>query len=119
MPDLYVTLAQARSHLGITEQADAETAARDTAELTFKLEQAQESILAFLQSSDGWLPAYANWTEDTVPRRVQAAILYRLGELWRFHGDDDQLQYIPKWEFGNMSPVLQVLLRDLSDPAVA
>lgn len=118
MPDLYVTVAQARHHLGITEHADPETAAIDTAEIVFKLEQAQESILAFLQSSDSWKAEYAAWTEDTVPRRVQAAILYRFGEIYRFHGDDEP-QYVPKWEFGHMSPFLQVLLQDLTQPAVS
>jgi hypothetical protein len=118
MPDLFITMQQARSHLGITEQADADTAALDNADLLFKMEQAQESILTFLQSSDAWVDAYDEWTEDTVPRRVQAAILYRLGELYRFHGDDEP-QYVPKWEFGTMAAYLQVLLRDLSDPAIA
>lgn len=77
-----LTLAQAKSHLGVT------TDDRD-ADIMLKLAQAEVTILARCGATAHWAPIVAAWTDATVPLSVQAAILILLGHLDRHRGDDD------------------------------
>lgn len=73
---LLITLAEAKTHLHIT------TAAHD-ADITAKLEQAQDIILDFLKH--GADPA---WTADTLPLPVRSAVLLVLTHLYDHRGED-------------------------------
>ena len=110
MADL-ITLNQARLHLKL-DVSDAD--------LSLKLEQAEAIVLNYIERSDddGWTAEIAAWTDETVPRPVQAAILLQLGELFRFRGDD-AAQDVPKREHGFLAPGIVALLHRYRDPVVA
>lgn len=124
MPDLLVTLAQAKAHLRLPTDVTA-----DDADLQLKLEVAQELVLDYVaqrvDDADDWSATVAAWDEDTVPKRVQQAILLQFAELWRFRGDDDPDDQPGQWkaqvqdEIGMLSPAITRLLYRLRDPAIS
>jgi hypothetical protein len=71
-----VSLADAKAHLRITDTAH-------DADITQKLETAQEAILAY----EG-LAADSTWTDLTVPRAVKHAILLLLTHYYENRGED-------------------------------
>ncbi|HZH10551.1 MAG TPA: head-tail connector protein [Microvirga sp.] len=77
------------------------------ADLEMKIEQASEIVIDYLKRPDH------GWTETTVPKPVQAAILLVLTALWDDrdgHGDGDYL--------APDGPVARLLTR-FRDPALA
>ena len=73
---LLVSLATAKQHLRITD-------ALHDADIELKLTQAQHAILDYLAEV-----VDETWTEATVPRIVEAAILIYLTHLYEHRGDD-------------------------------
>lgn len=114
MADL-VTLDQARKHLRLTGSYEDD-------DLQMKLTQAQAIVLDHVNQrrSDGdlWAAEIASWTEETVPRQVQAAILIQLGELYRYRGDDASDDNARRAS-GFLVPAVVSLLNRLRDPAVS
>lgn len=85
MAAVLVTLTQAKAHLRITTPAlDA-----GDADIQIKLDQAEAAILDRCRTTPHWAPIVAAWTDATVPRSVQAAILILLGNLYENRGDDE------------------------------
>lgn len=78
MPAALVTLATAKEHLRITDTSS------DT-DIQLKLDQAEASILAYLDTA-----ADAAWVSPaTAPGNVTAAILILLANLYENRGDDE------------------------------
>jgi Phage gp6-like head-tail connector protein len=71
-----LTLAEAKAHLYITDSAH-------DADVTQKLDAAQERILAMLGPA-----ADATWTPATAPLFIKHAILMLLAHLYENRGDD-------------------------------
>ena len=113
MPDLLVTLAQAKAHLRLPTDVTA-----DDADLRLKLEVAQELVLDYVaqrvDDADDWSDTVDGWDVDTVPKRVQQAILLQFGELWRYRGDEADPRSEP-----TLAPAIQRLLCLLRDPALS
>lgn len=105
----FITLQQAKDHLRLTDTGDSPSA--EDADLQLKLDQAEAIILDRLGGDD-------DWTVDTVPLAVQAAILEQLGELWRFRGDDTA-QDLPKRDHGYLAPTIESKLHRHRDPPLA
>jgi len=84
MAALFVTLAQAKSHLRI------DTPALDPGdvEIQLKLDQAEALIVGRCNSTAWWRAVSVAWTASTVPLGVQAAILILLSHLYEHRGDD-------------------------------
>src|SRR5688572_2481463 len=59
------------------------------------------------------LTAVQPWTDQTVPLRVQAAVMMVVGHLWRFRGDEDMAVDESLWK-----SIERLLMRD-RDPAIA
>lgn len=111
LPEL-VTLAQAKKHLKIVNDAEND-------DIYLKLEQATYLCLEYIwRDDDDWVDTMASWTKDTVPRSVQAAVLTQLGELYRFRGDDD-VKTQPDREAGFLAPMVKAYLHRFRDPAIA
>jgi hypothetical protein len=83
MPGL-ISLYTAKDHIGETSNV------RDD-DLEMKLLQAESIVLAYIArpSDADWTAMIAGWTEATLPKPVQAAILLMFGELYRDRGDED------------------------------
>jgi len=116
-----VTMQQAVDHLRVPIILGASPIDPMERDLTLKLAQAEDIILDYLK-----IPATSpeHWTiepdqPNTVPPRVQSAILLMLSELWRFHGDDVEGQGPAKIEDGQLTPTITSILRRLRDPALA
>jgi hypothetical protein len=102
-----ITLATAKLHIGETSTA------RDT-DLTLKLAQAEAIVLAYIArpSDDDWTAMLAAWTDATVPKPVQAAVLLMFGELVRDRGDEDpNLRQRSTQELGDLPHDVAALLR--------
>ena len=94
-----VTLTQAKAHLridGTVEDAD----------VTLKLAQAEDIVTDYLGDA-----ADPTWTDATVPPRVQAAVLFTLGDLYSDRGDEER-------RAAPLSAAVQRILERLRDPAV-
>jgi Phage gp6-like head-tail connector protein len=74
---LLVTLAEAKAHLHIT-------GTDHDADITEKLEEAQEHILARLGSAGDF-----TWTDTTAPRQVRNAIKLLLDAFYERRGGDE------------------------------
>lgn len=70
-----MTLAQAKQHLRLTEDASDE-------DVLSKMLQAADAVIDYLGDE-----AEDDWTPETAPPRVQAAVLIVLADLWRNRGD--------------------------------
>jgi hypothetical protein len=79
-----VTLPVAKAHLHITDTAH-------DADVTQKLAAAQDQIVAKLGAA-----ADATWTDTTVPRPVQHAILLLLDALYERRGGDEGATLLKK-----------------------
>lgn len=109
-----ITLAQAKAHLRIDTVSTSPMDA-DEADLLLKMAQAEHLILDYLKVLSVSPP---EWTDETnVPPLVQAAILFQLGELYRFRGDDDGKA--DRGPDGSLSPLVEGMLRRYRDPALA
>jgi hypothetical protein len=107
-----ITLQQAKWQLRIVT-AEGSPADPIEAEIAAAMATAEAIILDYLKTPD---PLWVD--EDTTPAVVQAAILFQLGELWRFRGDDVQGQ-LPAREPGDLAPFIVSLLKRYRDPALA
>jgi hypothetical protein len=79
MADL-VTLAQAKAHLGI-----AAALTDNDVDVALKVSQASQTVLNYLKFKDGEDP---DWTSETVPGDIQAAMLLMLTHLYENRGSD-------------------------------
>lgn len=112
LPQL-VTLAQAKKHLRSPAAFD------DDIDILLKIEQATSLVLEYIsRDDDDWTETMVSWTEDTVPRGVQAAVLVQLGELYRFRGDDPEKD-TPTRQHGYLSPSVTAYLHRYRDPSIA
>jgi hypothetical protein len=104
-----VTLQEAKDHLGLTTpDGDA-----GDADLTVKLAAAEAVVLTYCDVQ------VTPWTADTIPMLVHAAILFQLGELFAFRGDDTH-EEDPDRALGlDLSPKVRDLLRAYRTPTLA
>jgi hypothetical protein len=115
---MMVTLAQAKLHLRITTP----DGHPDDADLTLKLAAAEAVVTRFVARVQMGADFVAQWTSpDLTPADAQAAVLYQLGELWRFRGDDPAaVGSAPAREpYTDLSPVVMGLLRRFSHSVVS
>jgi hypothetical protein len=109
-----ITIAQAKAHLRIDTDSLIPSDAAD-ADLLLKMAQAEHLILDYLKTP---MTSPPYWVDETdVPPLVQAAILFQLGELYRFRGDDDGKA--DRATDGSLSPMIEGMLRRYRDPALA
>lgn len=106
-----ITLATAKAHLRIDS-----TDARDE-DIRRKMTLAEAIVLDYLKVVETSPPLWS--TEADVPPVVLAAMLYQLGELERFRGDDQAGDGPVREQYGSLSPVAEGLLRRMRDPALA
>jgi hypothetical protein len=113
-----VTLATAKAHLRITTPPGHV----DDPDLQLKLDAAEAAILRYVGKSAYGLSQVINWSspETTDPDAV-ACILIRLGEFWRFRGDDPgaATQSPGRTPGEDLTPVEIGLLRRFTDPVIA
>ena len=113
-----ITIAQAKAHLRIDTDSLIPFESAD-ADLMLKMAQAEHLILDYLKLVSTSPPL---WTDETdVPPLVQAAILFQLGELYRFRGDDAGAvsDSARRDAAGSLSPIVEGMLRRYRDPALA
>lgn len=110
-----VSLEAAKDHLQINTPIGSPLDPVDR-DITRKLAQAEDIILDYLKVA-GSPP---EWTEETLPPLVQAAILLQLAELFGFRGDDPASTSTSAAVVdGQLSPTITNLLRRYRDPALA
>ena len=111
----FVTLDQAKSHLKLSLDNDAEDD-----DLQLKLLVAHEVVMDYVNQrvsgADEWDATITAWTAETVPKRVIAAILEQFADLYRNRGDD---VVTTRQELGTLAPGVVRLLYRLRDPAVS
>lgn len=102
MPDL-LSLEMFIRHLKVPSGAEEES------DLDMKRAQAEALVLAYIARPDDedYTAVIASWTDKTVPKAVQAAILIQATELYRFRGDDEKG---PARDFGALSPQTVAIL---------
>lgn len=115
MAEELVMLEDMKRHLnveGLTEH---------DAKIQMYLDAAHEVVLDYVKNrvsnASTWEATVDAWTDDTVPKRVKAAIMRQCADLFRFRGDDDGDE--PKRELGYLAPGVTALLYRLRDPALA
>ena len=113
-----ITIAQAKAHLRIDFVT---TSPVDPAEddLVLKMEAAEHLVLDYIKVPMTSPPYWA--TEAECPPLVKAAILFQLGELFRFRGDDaGAIEYSARRDAdGSLSSIVEGMLRRYRDPALA
>jgi hypothetical protein len=87
-------------------------------DLIVKLAQAQAVTLGYFCSHAYWRPIAEAWDQTTVPDVVIAAILDRLGELYRFRGDDAQGGGPGRDGRDDYSPLFREYLRQYHNPGI-
>lgn len=76
-----VTLATARKHLR-------PSSTDEDSDVLLKLSQAEAIVLDYLNTTATWRAVTVTWTDATVPRQVEAAILLVLTHLYENRGDN-------------------------------
>jgi hypothetical protein len=112
-----VTLATAKGHLRITTP-DGHV---DDPAVQLKLDAAETMILGYVGKESRGAALVATWIDPaSTPADVVAAILWQLGELWRFRGDDPGSPvYAPGRDAQtDFSPVVIGLLRRYATPVI-
>lgn len=79
-----ISFEQARDHLQLT----ADLAPEVVEDLMTKMDQASALVLDRINTTEQWRTTSATWTELTVPRAVQTAMLLVLTHLYEHRGDD-------------------------------
>lgn len=93
----------------------------DDADITLKIEQASEIVLSYIKRRgprpDEATPEPPDWTDETVPPFVQAAVMIMLSKLYddRKAGTEDN----PNIAMGYLPPAVTALLHRERDPALA
>ncbi len=106
-PSVLVDLGMAKEHLRVYHNEE-NLAIQD------KLDQAEDIVLDYIGLST------PEWDETNVPPRVQAAILYVLGDLWEHRGDDDTQQaFFNRIADGELHPRITALLYRMKDFPIA
>lgn len=106
-----VTLTTAKRHL---RRTDCDT----DDDIRMKLAQAQAIVLDYIsdETDATWTATIDGWTDETVPRSVEAAILLQLGYLFRYRGDEPDEQ---KTENGDLPPGVKACLYRLRPLVIA
>jgi hypothetical protein len=104
-----VTLAAAHKHIRADWTLAASPVDPRDADLQAKVDQASDIILSYLKIATS--PPY--YDDTTAPKRVQAATLLLVANLWEFRGDDLNSPDEKTWE-----AIARLLIRD-RDPALA
>jgi hypothetical protein len=104
--------AKVRCRIATTTQAEDD-------DLQEMIDAAEELVLDFVDqrvgdTSAAWSATVAGWDEDSVPRRVRAAILITVVDSWRHRGDDEEAPTT-----GAMPARAIAMLERLRDPAIA
>ena len=63
--------------------------------------------------------AARDWTEETVPDPIRAAILYQLTEMWAHRGDAAPTELTIDASLGRLSPYVERLLTHWREPVVS
>lgn len=118
MEDL-VTIDQLKDHLKIPLS---QTAQDDDLEL--KLGVAQEMVIDYISQrigspgvGDAWADTIEDWTDETAPKRVVAAILAMAAWIYKHRGDE-ATQDAPVLEHGDLPCDVKLYLTRLRDPAL-
>lgn len=123
-----VTIEQAKAHLRITD-GQLDSAAED--DLLLKMGHATDIVLNYIRQSErldtlGGSPGspdpysgssgspLIDWNEETVPPRIQAAILMQLTILWRLRGEHEE-----RTDANDLAPQVARYLKRDRDPALA
>jgi hypothetical protein len=113
-----VSLHQAKDHLRIKES-------HEDGDIELKLNIATAMVLDRVSQrrsgGEDWAAEIALWGAEgspslPVPPQIQAAILYQIGELWRFRGDDLDT---PKRAPNTLHPFVEALLARFCDPTLS
>lgn len=117
MTDQLITAQQANSHLrldmiGSGSPPDYSADPR-WPDLSAKMKQATDAVLDYLKVEPASPP---KWTIETVPDRIQAAILLALSSLY---DDRDEGKLIGGLAGGDLSNPIVALLYRLRDPSMA
>lgn len=112
-----ISLQQAQRHLrlpvtlGESPMTDAELDLQD------KIDDATSMILNYLARPDDpdWLEEMESWAVDALPGVIKAALLVQIGELYRFRGDEVDVQ---TREPGFLSPQVRAYLTPYRDPVI-
>ena len=123
-----ITRDQALAHLRVTVPELSPQSLTDL-DLVTKIEIAEELVIDFVDQrridADLWSAEVAAWdVESTVaadqpPKRVQAAVLVQLAELYRFRGDDVDGDQPVRPAAATLHPRAEGYLLRLRDPAVS
>lgn len=104
-----VTLAAAYAHVHGDWILAASPADPLDVELQSKVDQASDIILSYLKIATS--PPY--YDDQTAPKRIQAAALLMIANLWTYRGDDIDTPDEKTWQ-----AIERLLMRD-RDPALA
>ena len=118
--DDLVTLDQVIAHLKLSTDF-AETDQGD--DLQAKLEAAHVICLEYVKQrriddDATWATAVDEWTDETAPKPVLAAILMMTADLFRNRGDEEP-DSMPKQDDGRLPFKVRMLLDRYRDPTVA
>ena len=106
-----VTLATAKDQLEIdTSDIRDET-------LRLRIDIAEALVLRYIKEELGSPADYS--TEADVPKPILACILYQLGELQRFRGDDVEGEGPARDPYSMLSPFVEGILRSYRYPTIA
>jgi hypothetical protein len=109
-----LTLDVAKQHLRV-DHTD------DDADIQRKIEQASDIVLDYIKKTVGTVdpedPSIVDWTSDTAPGPVRAAVELMLSKLYddRNAGREDN----PNVAMGYLTPAITAILHRFRDPAVA
>ena len=111
----FVTLEQAKAHLGITTPPGHV----DDPRLQLQLDGAQFWVLGYVGRTVAGQTIVATWVDPlTTPADVQAAVLILVAEFWRFRGDDLEDAGPPRCKDTDAPPVVLGLLRRYGGPVL-
>jgi hypothetical protein len=113
MPAIFLTAAMAKAHLLRPDLPD------DDPDLLQKLAAAEAAILVYINTTSYWKTITADWVANAAcPADVQHAMLLKVGELFRFRGDDLDKEGPSVDPDSDMSKEIVRLLRRWRDPVL-
>jgi hypothetical protein len=119
-----VTVEQAQAHLRLsTVQGGMEEF-----DLEMKIRAATQLVCEYIADrnpvDDAWIATIESWSVSgsplvDPPPVVVAAVLYQVGELYRFRGDDVATDRPHKYQPGFLHPFVQALVQRYRSPVLA